>query len=141
MHGYGFAIDELFELGEYHDKIRICIYDDNLKIPVFHILDADEYNDTCICLFKPNYYQYNKKVYKYQLEYYNIDSYLREIDDSLDNGIIRTRWDSLVYWWKSNNKYSYLYDDNLKQPDYTKLDENKIIKRSLARTLVAKWYA
>ncbi len=136
-----FSKNEILHLdNEYHQHsiLRFYIYGDELKLPVFHIIPGDMYTDICICLFKPNFYKYvNRMNVNYMIDVNAIDKLLREPNKKANS---KSNWEALVEWWIQDHndcKYSRVY----KQPDYTKLNDNKIIKRSFVRTLAAKWYA
>ena len=135
---YRFQKIEVLETVIQDDIFRLYIYSDTLNIPVFHVIPSQTYRDICICLFEPKFYQYTNDTYTqdcFDLKTFN--DILSEQDKKHSN---RTYWESLVYYWK----WDHILDDkykNLTQPDYTKLEKNKIIKRSLARTIIAKWNA
>ena len=139
LYGYQFPIHDLFERYQYHDTEKFYIYDDGLDLPVFHIIPDDEYIDICICLFEPRYYQYNHKVYKYAIDTKELDKFLRHSNDKYCN---KTNWEWLVDRYQSTYSDKSLKKYNIKeQPNYTRLDNNPIKRRSLARWLKAKWYA
>lgn len=120
------------------DYYRAFTYGDELELPVFHLVDVNINDDICICLFEPRYYQYTHNTCTYmRLLVDELDKFLREPNIRFTN---MTNWEALVDKWKVDHSLPDRYK-NAKQPDYRKLEDSKIIRRSFARMLAAKWNA
>lgn len=137
----GFVTREICELNLDGDFFRVYTYGDSLELPVFHVLDMNTKTDTCVCIFEPRFYQYthnadNDSPFLVDL----FDKAMREKNTRLPH-LNLTNWELIVDEWSFDhssvaNKYK-----GLTQPDYTKLEDNKMIKRSFAQMLIAKWNA
>ena len=117
------------------------IYADNLNVPVFHVWPLNWKEDIAVCLFEPRIYQYthDKEVEHFLPDV--LDEFLRQQNDiPRYKGL--TNWEALVSSWKNEHPDIRIkYDEAYKQPDYTKIEENPIKKRSFMEMLVAKWNA
>ena len=129
-----------------HATYYFYTYDDGLTIPVFHVVPMQEDKDIAVCLFEPRYYQYtsDKDLRYNSLEPNIFDKVLRQMNKDYN----KTNWEVLVDKWKlghidNNGQYTYdefekIYGTSYSQPDYTKIDDNPIVKRSFKRMLIAK---
>ena len=139
MWGYGFVCREVikeFELDG--DYFRLYTYDDRLSIPIFHVIPVQNYKDIAVCLFEPRFYQYTSDKHIYDNFLVDLfDQFLRRSNIEHPE---RTNWEQLIEYWKFDHDLDPKYQ-NIAQPDYTKLEDNKIMRRSLKRALIAKWNA
>lgn len=114
-------------LGKKH-QCQIIVKEKEGPICHFHIIDKDEKFRMCVCIYEPYYFihpGWENKINSSQKK--ELDSYLRS------KGYIgKTIWDDIVFQWKKLNPDNinyYKYEKNFKnatQPDYTRLDGNKV---------------
>lgn len=137
------------DLGD-HPTFFFYIYDDGLNIPIFHVVPHQDYKDIGVCLFEPRYYQYtaNKDLQYSSFDIVALNNVLKEPNERNPE---KTNWEILVHDWiychiidsktMSKEKFKKKYPDIINQPDYTKLDDNPIMKRGFIRAFIAKWNA
>lgn len=125
------------------DIFYIYVYNDEFNdVPLFHATDANTNTDIAICIFEPRMYQYTHSIPKEAPFLPDcFDQALRQKCTTIDPKVDRTVWEEIVYEWLSDRSGLSKKYKGAKQPDYTKLDDNKCIRRSFLRMLIAKWYA
>lgn len=121
---------------------NIYVYGDELKIPVFHIVSTQIYEDIAICIFEPRYYQntFDKDV-EFRILIDRLNEALKEPNTKYPH-LNRTNWETIAYFW--DMFHSTILPDKYKnatQPDYNMLDKNKMVRRSFKQMLLAKLYA
>lgn len=129
------------------DYFNVFVYKDRIEdVPVFHVVDANINEDTVVCIFEPTLYQDSHKVpdpenIPFLLDLF--DKALHERCTTINPDLNLTNWEYIVRCWRTlNDNYDPKYDvKNAVQPDYTKLDQCKPIRRSFARMLISKLYA
>ena len=116
-------------LGKKH-QCQIYVKEKEGPICHFHVLDKSEDFRMCVCIYEPCYFihpGWEGKLNSSQKK--ELDSYLRT-----DGYIGKTIWDDIVFQWRKlnpNNYNYYKYEKNFKgasQPDYTRLDDNRVEK-------------
>ena len=123
---------------EDHPTYQFYIYDDRSGLPVFHIIPNHIYADFTIGLFEPKYYHYHCK-HAYTLDYPDVlDKVLREPyfrDESKSN------WEVMKNIWITMYGARKTYESVENQPDYSKMTNKDIVKRSFIDMVKSKWNA
>lgn len=139
LHRYGFTRQEVCEMNLDGDIYRVYTYEDGFDdYPVFHVIPVQTYEDICVCLFEPRYYQWNQC--KYRFNPFRLDLFNEELKKQNKLSPNLTNWETILMLWKWDHKVPEKYK-NITQPDYTKLDDTMDIKRSLKQALISKWNA
>lgn len=136
---YGFLMNPILELDLDGDYFTLYVYEDGFDLPVFHVVPLQNYQDICVCFFEPRYFQYTHSRYLY-------DTFVLELFDEALRQPYKdhpeyTVWEYMVLEWEFGHEKLPKKYHNMKQPDYTKLEDKPMIRRSFAHMLKAKWYA
>ena len=138
----GFVIYKICELDLDGDFFKVYVYGDTLEYPVFHVIDVNTKTDVAVSIFEPRFYQYSHDTSTDSPFLTDLfDKAMREKNTSRPNSKKDlTNWETVIDYWCREHTLEDKYK-GLTQPDYTKLEDNKIVKRSFARMLIAKWNA
>lgn len=112
---------------------------DYKSIPHFHIHSFSTECDISICLFEPKYFQSERN---YQV----LSSKKIDILDNFLKSKYRdvSVWEYLVILWEmdcSESIYNKYRDKLFRQPDYSKMTEKDIRRRTIWQAIVSKWMA